>query len=141
VQPAGGRLKAKMATREEHIGKYELFWSLAQKHYREGTTPFLCMNLIMYTVGHLIEALLAEEGRHPSSPLRGVPHADRETLLRKVLIAKGRLEEPWADCYAELVSRRDTFIDGGTQDRAFVERYMTLAQPFIERLQTLAVQS
>jgi hypothetical protein len=30
--------EGKMATREEHISKYELFWSLAQKHYREGAT-------------------------------------------------------------------------------------------------------
>jgi hypothetical protein len=127
-----------MATREEHICKYRLFWNLAQKKYSEQATPFLCMNLIMYTVGHLIEALLAEEGRHPSSPPRGVPHADRDALLRKVLIGKGRLEEKWADCYAELVARRDTFIDGGLQDRAFVERYMALARPFIERLQALA---
>ena len=127
-----------MATREEHIRKYKLFWELAQKKYREAATPFLCMNLIMYTVGHLIEALLAEEGRHPSSPPRGVPHADREALLRKVMIRKGRLEETWAGCYSELVSRRDTFIDGGVQDRKFVEGYMALARPFIERLETLA---
>jgi uncharacterized protein (UPF0332 family) len=129
-----------MATREQHIRKYRLFWELAQKKYREAATPFLCMNLIMYSVGHLIEALLAEEGRHPSSPPRGVPHADREALLRKVLVAKGRLEETWVECYSELVAQRDTFIDGGVQDRAFVERYMTLARPFIQRLQTLVEQ-
>jgi hypothetical protein len=127
-----------MATREDHIAKYELFWKLARQKHREGATPFLCMNLIMYTVGHLIEATLAEEGRHPSSPMRGVPHADREVLLRKVLVGKGRLEEAWADRYGELVSRRDTFIDGGVQDRAFVEEYMELAAPFIKRLQVLA---
>jgi hypothetical protein len=67
-----------------------------------------------------------------------VPHADRDALLRKVLIGRGRLEQKWADCYAELVARRDTFVDGGLQDRAFVERYMALARPFIERLQALA---
>ena len=129
-----------MARREDHIVKYKLFWKLAQEKYRQGATPFICMNLIMYTVGHLIEALLAEEGRHPSSPPRGVPHADREVLLCRRLIGGGRLEEVWADRYAELVSRRDTFIDGGVQDRAFVEQYMSLARPFIERLQTLANQ-
>jgi hypothetical protein len=128
-----------MATRKEHLAKYDLFWKLAQEKYRQGATPFLCMNLIMYTVGHLIEALLAEEGRHPSSPPRGVPHGDRETLLRKVLIGRGRLEEMWADRYAELVARRDTFIDGGMQDRAFVQGYMKLAEPFIQRLQGLAL--
>jgi hypothetical protein len=127
-----------MATREQHIGKYRLFWELAQNKYRDGATPFLCVNLIMYTVGHLIEALLAEEGRHPSSPPRGVPHADREALLRKILVARGRLEEHWAGCYAELVARRDTFIDGGVQDRAFVEKYLALARPFIRRLEALA---
>ena|SRR5271166_5868356 len=126
-----------MATRKDHIAKYELFWKLAQQKYLEGATPFLCMNLIMYTVGHLIEAALAEDGRHPSSPPRGVPHSDREGLLRKFLIGRGRLEETWADRYVELVSRRDTFIDGGIQDRAFVERYMELAAPFIKRLQVL----
>jgi hypothetical protein len=128
-----------MATRKDHLVKHELFWKLAQEKYRQGATPFLCMNLIMYTVGHLIEALLAEEGRHPSSPPRGVPHGDRETLLRKVLIGRGRLEEMWAERYAELVARRDTFIDGGMQDRAFVQEYMKLAEPFIQRLQKLAL--
>jgi hypothetical protein len=128
-----------MATRKDHLAKYELFWKLAQEKCRQGATPFLCMNLIMYTVGHLIEALLAEEGRHPSSPPRGVPHGDRETLLRKVLIGKGRLEGMWADRYAELVARRDTFIDGGMQDRAFVQEYMKLAKPFIQRLQALVL--
>jgi hypothetical protein len=128
-----------MASRKDHLAKYDLFWKLAQEKSRQGATPFLCMNLIMYTVGHLIEALLAEEGRHPSSPPRGVPHGDRETLLRKVLVGRGRLEEMWADRYAELVAPRDTFIDGGMQDRAFVEEYMQLAEPFIKRLQGLAV--
>jgi hypothetical protein len=127
----------KMAQREDHLAKAEMFWRLAQEKFRSGATPFLCMNLIMYTVGHLIEAALAEHGRHPSSPPRGVPHADRDTLLRKALIGNGRLEAEWGDRYAELVARRDTFIDGGTQDRAFVESYMALARPFITRLQTL----
>jgi hypothetical protein len=114
-----------------------MFWRLAEQKFRSGATPFLCMNLIMYTVGHLIEAALADYGRHPSSPPRGVPHADRDTLLRKVLIGNGRLEPEWGDQYAELVAQRDTFIDGGIQDRAFVERYMGLARPFVARLQTL----
>lgn len=127
-----------MAKRSEHLAKAELFWDLAGKKYEAGATPFLCMNLIMYTVGHLIEALLAEAGRHPSSPPRGVPHADRYALLRSCLIGRGRLEERWADCYGELVSQRDTFIDGGLQDRAFVERYMRLARPFVECLQQIA---
>jgi hypothetical protein len=126
-----------MSRREDHLTKAEMFWSLAQEKYRQEATPFLCMNLIMYTVGHLIEALLAEAGRHPSSPPRGVPHADRESLLRKSLIASGRLEDSWADCYVDLVAQRDTFIDGGLQDRAFVDRYMELARPFIKRLQML----
>ncbi len=126
-----------MAQREEHVSKADLFWHLAEEKFRAGATPFLCMNLIMYTVGHLIEAALAEYGRHPSSPPRGVPHADRDTLLRKVLIGNGRIEPEWGDRYAELVARRDTFIDGGTQDRAFVESYMALAQPFVARLKTL----
>lgn len=126
-----------MARREDHIAKSKMFWTLAEDKYRQGATPFICMNLIMYTVGHLIEALLAEAGRHPSSPPRGVPHGDREALLRKCLIASGRLDAVWAERYVELVAQRDTFIDGGVQDRAFVERYMALARPFIERLHTL----
>lgn len=126
-----------MAQKEDHLSKAEMFWRLAEDKFRASATPFLCMNLIMYTVGHLIEASLAEYGRHPSSPPRGVPHADRNALLREVLIGNGRLEAEWGDRYAELVARRDTFIDGGTQDRAFVESYMALARPFIARLKTL----
>jgi hypothetical protein len=125
-----------MARREEHLSKADIFWNLAQTKVRKEATPFLCMNLIMYTVGHLIEALLAEHGRHPSSPPRGVPHGDRDVLLRKVLIGNGRLEPEWGDRYSELVARRDTFIDGGTQDRVFVESYMALARPFIARMQS-----
>jgi hypothetical protein len=126
-----------MARREDHLTKSKMFWALAQEKYQNGATPFLCMNLIMYTVGHLIEASLAEFGRHPSSPPRGVPHGDRDALLRKVLIGNGRLEPEWGERYAELVSRRDTFIDGGVQDRAFLESYMALARPLVERLQML----
>jgi hypothetical protein len=126
-----------MARREDHMAKAGLFWSLAQEKLRSEATPFLCMNLIMYTVGHLIEALLAEVGRHPSSPPRGVPHGDRGALLRTCLVGKNRLDPSWADCYAEIVNQRDTFIDGGVQDRTFIEGYMALARPFIEHLQEM----
>lgn len=127
-----------MAKQNQHADKATLFWKLAQEQYREQATPFLCMNLIMYTVGHLIESLLAAQGRHPGSPVRGVPHADRGALLRRYLIGEGMLKEADADCYGELVAQRDTFIDGGIQDRAFVEMYMAMARPLIDRLQTLA---
>mgnify|MGYP001123175783 CR=1 FL=1 len=127
-----------MATEDQHYRKSELFWKLAQERYHERATPFLCMNLIMYTVGHLIEALLAVEGRHPGSPVRGVPHADRGVLLRKHLVREGKLSEENAERYGELVALRDTFIDGGIQDRAFLEKYMRLARPLIQRLQSLA---
>ncbi len=118
-----------------------MFWRLAQDHYEKGTTPFLCMNLIMYTVGHLIEGLLAARGRHPGAPVRGVPHADRGALLRKHLVGDGLLTEADADRYGEMVVLRDTFIDGGTQDRAFIESYMALARPLIDRLQSVAARS
>ena len=127
-----------MAKQTQHAEKANLFWKLAQEQYKQRATPFICMNLIMYTVGHLIESLLAEQGRHPGSPVRGVPHADRGALMRRHLVGEGKLDEANADCYGELVALRDTFIDGGIQDRAFVERYMTLAQPLIDRLQKLA---
>jgi hypothetical protein len=127
-----------MAKQAQHAEKAALFWKLAQEQYKQQATPFICMNLIMYTVGHLIESVLAEQGRHPGSPVRGVPHADRGALLRRYLVGEGKLDEANADCYGELVAQRDTFIDGGIQDRAFVERYMALAQPLIARLQTLS---
>lgn len=126
-----------MAQRKQHIEKADLCWKLAQEQYEQKGTPFLCMNLIMYTTGHLIEALLAEQGRHPGSPVRGVPHADRGALMRRHLTGAGKLSDADADCYGELVAQRDTFIDGGIQDRKFVEGYMALAQPLIARLQTL----
>lgn len=127
-----------MATQKQHAKKSEAFWKLAQAHYEQRSTPFICMNLLMYTIGHLIEGLLAKESRHPGSPVRGVPHADRGVLLRKHLVGDGRLTDADADCYAEIVALRDTFIDGGTQDRAFIEAYYALARPFISRLQALS---
>ena len=129
-----------MATQSQHYEKAKMFWKLAQEHYRQQTTPFICMNLLMYTAGHLIEALLAAQGRHPGSPVRGVPHGDRGALMRKHLVGKDMLSEADADCYGEMVAQRDTFIDGGIQDRAFIEKYMALAQPLILRLQTLTAK-
>lgn len=130
-----------MATEKQHYQKSEMFWKLAQDHYKRQATPFICMNLVMYTVGHFIEGLLAAQGRHPGSPVRGVPHGDRGALLRKHLIGNGMLTEADADCYGEMVAQRDTFIDGGIQDRAFIEKYMAMAQPLVLRLQTIAAQS
>lgn len=130
-----------MARYAAHMTKAELCWTLAQEQYEKSGTPFICMNLTMYTVGHLVEAMLAREGRHPVSPPRGVPHGDRDMLLRKVLIGRGKLESEWGDRYSELVAQRDTFIDGGNQDRAFIERYMALARPFIDRLHVLTTQT
>ncbi len=130
-----------MATQNQHDDKSKMFWRLAQDHYEKGTTPFLCMNLIMYTVGHLIEGLLAARGRHPGAPVRGVPHADRGALLRKHLVGEGLLTDADADRYGEMVVLRDTFIDGGTQDRPFIESYMALARPLIDRLQAVAARS
>lgn len=130
-----------MATQKQHNEKSEMFWKLAQDHYNRKTTPFICMNLLMYTVGHLVEGLLAAQGRHPGSPVRGVPHGDRGALLRKHLVGKGMLTEADADCYGEMVAQRDTFIDGGVQDRAFIEKYMALSRPLVERLQNLTARS
>lgn len=130
-----------MATQYQHNGKSEMFWELAQDHYKQQTTPFICMNLVMYTVGHLVEGLLAAQGRHPGSPVRGVPHGDRGALFRKHLVGNGMLTEADVDIYGEMVAQRDTFIDGGVQDRAFIEKYMALAQPLISRLQALTARS
>ena len=130
-----------MATQNQHNKKSEMFWSLAQDHYDRKSTPFICMNLLMYTVGHLVEGLLAAQGRHPGAPVRGVPHGDRGALLRKYLVRDGMLTEADADCYGEMVAQRDTFIDGGVQDRAFIEKYMALSRPLIERLQDLTARA
>lgn len=130
-----------MAQYRQHAQKAEMFWDLAQKRYAEKGTPFLCMNLIMYTVGHLLEALLAKEGRHPGSPVRGVPHADRGALMRSYLVGEGKLTDADAACYFRLVGDRDTFIDGGIQTRPFVEAYLSTARPLINRLQALVARS
>lgn len=130
-----------MAKQQTHNEKAALCWKLAREQYDAKATPFICMNLIMYTTGHLIEGLLAAQGRHPGSPVRGVPHADRGVLMRKYLVGEGKLDEASADCYGEMVAQRDTFIDGGIQNRAFVERYMALAKPLITRLQSLSAQA
>jgi len=125
-----------VAQYDQHAAKAEMFWKVAQKRCRQGT-PFLAMNLIMYTVGHLIEALLAREGRHPGSPVRGVPHGDRGALLRACLVRDGGLTDADAACYGKLVADRDTFIDGGIQDRKFLDSYLATARPLIARLQEL----
>lgn len=125
-----------MAQHHVHLGKAGMFWQMAQKKFAAGVTPFVCINLVMYAVGHYIEALLARQNRHPSSPPRGVPHADREVMLRKYLVARNIVAEKWADVYSELVGRRDTFIEGGVPDRRSVEEYMALAAPLIEYLGT-----
>lgn len=123
-----------MASQAAHEAKADLCWQLANEYVREKREPFLCMNLIMYSVGHLIETLLAAQLKHPSSPPRGVPHGDREAQMRKHLVGKNVLPGTAADTYAELVAIRDTFVDGGIQTRAFIDHYMRLAQPLVEEL-------
>lgn len=130
-----------MARYAQHAEKADMFWRLAQKHCRQEGTPFLGMNLVMYTVGHLVEALLAREGRHPGSPVRGVPHGDRGALLRACLVRDGGLTEADSVCYGKLVADRDTFIDGGIQDRIFLDNYLATAQPLIDRLRKLVAAS
>ena len=126
-----------MATAGVHRRKAELCWALAERFYKEKRHEFLCMNLIMYAVGHWIEAALAAIDKHPGAPPRGVPHADRETQMRKHLVSGQHVEVDAADRYAEMVARRHTFAEGGIQDRAFIERYMELALPLVSRLQAL----
>lgn len=123
-----------MAERSVHVEKAELCWKLANQWVTGKRTEFLCINLVIYTVGHLIEALLAEENRHPACAARGVPHGDRDVLMRKYLVGGKRIEPQWADCYADLVSRRDTFIEGGLPSRQAVETYMRLAEPLVTLL-------
>lgn len=125
-----------MAQFDVHVQKAEMFWELAQKHYAGSGIPFLCINLAMYAVGHYVEALLARQHRHPSSPPRGVPHGDRESMLRKYLVAKDIVSASWADHYSELSASRDTFIDGGIPDRRLAEEYMVLATPLVTYLTT-----
>jgi hypothetical protein len=126
-----------MATLDIHRAKAELCWGLARQYCDEQRHPFLCMNLIMYAVGHWIEAALALQDKHPSAPPRGVPHADRETQMRKHLVGRQWIEAEAADAYAELVATRHTFAEGGIQDRAFVERYLARAEPLVRRLQAV----
>jgi hypothetical protein len=57
--------------------------------------------------------------------------------MRTYLVGRKRLEPEWAERYADLVSRRDTFIDGGLPTPAFVDNYMDLAEPLVHRLQKL----
>jgi len=125
-----------MAKYDAHVQKAEMFWELAQKHHAEGGIPFMCINLAMYAVGHYVEALLARLRRHPSSPPRGVPHGDREAMLRKYLVAQNIVSASWADHYSELSARRDTFIDGGIPDQRAAAEYLALATPLTAFLKT-----
>lgn len=126
-----------MAIRSLHLEKAQMFWDLAGNWHRDKRTEFMCINLVMYAVGHLIEAVLAEDNRHPGCAARGVPHGDRDVLMRRYLVGGKRLEAVWADTYSELVSRRDTFIDGGPPTRQAVENYRKLAEPLVVRLKQL----
>src|SRR5262245_47112994 len=94
----------RMASQAAHEAKADFCWQLANEYVREKREPFLCMNLIMYSIGHLIETLLAAQLKHPSSPPRGVPHGDREAQMRKHLVGKNVLPGAAADTYAELVA-------------------------------------
>ncbi|MGE0278523.1 MAG: hypothetical protein AB7R40_24265 [Nitrospiraceae bacterium] len=123
-----------MAQLDVHVQKAEMFWGLAQKHYGRVGLPFMTINLAMYALGHFVEALLAHQLRHPSSPVRGVPHGDREAMLRKYLVPQNIVAASWADHYSELSARRDTFIDGGIPDRGSAAEYMALAAPLVSYL-------
>ena len=126
-----------MAVPAVHAQKAELCWRLARQLYSEKRDEFLCMNLIFYTVLHLIEQALAIHHKHPAAAPRGVPHADRELQMRRHLVGKKLLEPELADIYTELFSVRHTFAEEGIQTRAFIEHYMELARPLIEGLETL----
>jgi hypothetical protein len=126
-----------MAVPAVHAQKAELCWGLAKQLYSEKRDEFLCMNLIFYTVLHLIEQVLAVQHKHPAAQPRGVPHADREVQMRRHLVGKELLEPKIADLYTELFSIRHTFAEEGIQNRPFIEHYMSLAQPLIEGLQAL----
>ena len=123
-----------MAQEQVHLQKAALFWQLAERKFEAHATPFLCVNLAMYTVGHLIEALLARQSRHPASQPKGVPHGDRDAMLRKLLVPQKIVAEEWANCYSELVGRRDTFIEGGIPQRSAVTEFMSLAAPMVTYL-------
>lgn len=123
-----------MAQLQVHVEKADMFWRLAQTKFEAKATPFICMNLVMYTIGHLIEALLARQNRHPGSPPRGVMHASREAMLRKNLVSTKIVEEKWANSYTELHDSRDTFLDGGITGREFLDEYMRQAKPLVAYL-------
>jgi hypothetical protein len=129
-----------MPTADVHHRKAELCWKLAKQLYAEGRDEFLCMNLIFYAAAHLIEEALAIHHKHPSAQPRGVPHADREVQLRRHLVGKQLLESDIADLYTELFSIRHTFAEEGIQNRSFIEHYMKLGRPLVERLETLVKQ-
>ncbi len=114
-----------------------MFGSLLRKHMENNGHPFLTINLAMYTVGHLLEALLAQEGRHPGAPVRGVPHADRGVLLKSVLVQRDLLEQADASAYDQLVLDRDTFIEGGIPDHGKLSAYLDNAKPLIAKLRVL----
>lgn len=126
-----------MASYSVHAEKAEMFESLSRKHIASNGNPFLTVNLVMYTVGHLIEALLAKRGRHPGAPARGVPHADRGALMKSVLIAEGLLDNKDAEIYGKLVMDRDTFIEGGIPDQDRLQAYVKTAEPLIATLRNL----
>jgi hypothetical protein len=126
-----------MAIATVHRQKADLCWKLAQQLYAEKRDPFLCMNLIFYTVLHALEEALAVRRKHPAAQPRGVPHADRDVQVRKHLVGKQVLEPEMADIYTELYSIRHTFAEEGIQDQAFIEHYMGLARPLIARLEVL----
>lgn len=125
-----------MATAAVHQEKADEFWKLAQQLYAERRDEFLCLNLAFYTLAHLIEAGLAIQHKHPTSPPRGVPHADRGAKFRKYWVGNKWVEAEYADTYDELNEIRHayTFADDGIPDRDFMEHFMAIAKPFIERL-------
>jgi hypothetical protein len=124
-----------MAIYKVHREKAKLSWKLATKLYEEKRDEFLCMNQIFYTVGHLVEAALAQKNKHPGAAPRGVPHADRGAQLRKFLVGGKILEPIAADTYDELSILRNTFADDGIQDQKFIQHYMELAKPLIDALE------
>src|SRR5690348_3792772 len=118
-----------MPSADVHRRKANMSWELATKLYNERRDEFLCMNLIFYTVLHLLEQVLAVHHKHPAAQPRGVPHADRETQVRRHLVGKQILESEMADIYTEMFSIRHTFAEEGIQTRSFIEHYMKLARP------------
>lgn len=125
-----------MATVSVHQRKADLCWELAEQLFAEKRNEFLCINLVFYTIGHLIEAGLAIQHKHPTSPPRGVPHADRGAKFRKCWVQSKWLEAEAADIYDELNDFRHayTFADDGIPNRDIMEQYMKIARPLVERL-------